>query len=221
MKILKYSISFFSFLLGALSQLVAQNKVSELTVVYDYSVTSGNSTNPVSAFEGTTNTIYLKGNLVRVDMASPSFSSATIYDSRKGSGAILKELSGQKLLINLSSKNWEDINKKDEDIVFKKMPDTKNIAGYKCNKVIGTTKAGSEIIAYYTTEIVPDNKDYNPKFRSLDGLPLEYELTNGNFKINYKVSKINLNPVPASKFDIPKSGYREMTYEESKNLKAQ
>ena len=30
------------------------------------------------------------------------------------------------------------------------------------------------------------------------------------------VSKVSLNPVPVSKFDIPKTGYREMTYEESK-----
>jgi hypothetical protein len=53
----------------------------------------------------------------------------------------------------------------------------------------------------------------------LEGLPLEYELINGNFKIHYTASKINLNPVPASKFDMPKSGYREMTYEESKKSK--
>jgi hypothetical protein len=45
-------------------------------------------------------------------------------------------------------------------------------------------------------------------------------LTNGTLTIKYTVSKINLNPVPASKFDIPKSGYREMTYDESKKLNA-
>jgi hypothetical protein len=63
---------------------------------------------------------------------------------------------------------------------------------------------------------VPENPDYNVQFRNLDGLPLEYELVQGKLKIKYTVSKINMNPVPASKFDIPKGGYREMTYEESK-----
>jgi hypothetical protein len=52
----------------------------------------------------------------------------------------------------------------------------------------------------------------------LDGLPLEYELIQGSLKIKYTVSKISLNPVPASRFDIPKSGYREMTYDESRKL---
>jgi hypothetical protein len=42
----------------------------------------------------------------------------------------------------------------------------------------------------------------------------------GKLTIKYTVSKINMNPVPASKFDIPKTGYREMTYEESKKMTA-
>ncbi len=45
------------------------------------------------------------------------------------------------------------------------------------------------------------------------------ELNQGDLKIKYTASKVNLDPVPASKFDIPKSGYREMTYEESRSLR--
>jgi hypothetical protein len=43
-------------------------------------------------------------------------------------------------------------------------------------------------------------------------------MSNATMQIRYSLSSINLNPVPASKFDIPKSGYREMSYEESKKL---
>jgi hypothetical protein len=43
----------------------------------------------------------------------------------------------------------------------------------------------------------------------------------GALHIKYSLSSINLNPVAESKFDIPTSGYREMTYEESLKLKAQ
>jgi hypothetical protein len=38
----------------------------------------------------------------------------------------------------------------------------------------------------------------------------------GNLKVTYTVAKINFNPVPAAKFDLPRSGYRVLTYEESK-----
>ena len=45
---------------------------------------------------------------------------------------------------------------------------------------------------------------------------MQYEANLGKQKVTYTVSTINFNPVPAAKFDVPKSGYRVMTYEESK-----
>lgn len=198
----------------------AQKKVSELSVVYDCMITSGNTSKPVNGFDGSTNTIYIKGNLSRSETTSSSFSSSTIYDSKTGRAVILKEVSGQKLLIHLSPENWQEMNKRDNGIVFTAPGETKTIAGYKCIKAIGKTSYGAELIVYYTVEIVPDNKDYNTKFKNLEGLPLEYELIYENRKILYTVAKISLNPVPASKFDLPKNGYREMTYEESKGQKA-
>jgi GLPGLI family protein len=219
MKSLGYIVLFFFSVMLSDQFVFGQKKVAELSVVYDYVITSGNPSKPMSGFDGATNTIYIKGNMVRSEMTSSLFSSSTIYDSKTGLGVMLKEVSGQKLLIHLSTENWQEINKPDDGIVFTTIPETKTIAGYKCIKAIGKTSYGSELIVYYTTEIIPDNKDYNIKFKNLEGLPLEYQLTYNNRKIQYTVSKVNLNPVPASKFDIPKSGYREMTYEESKKLK--
>ncbi len=213
MKPLKFAFVFLCSFSIFFCNSFGQKKVSELTVVYDYSVTS------TGASENATTTIYMKGNLVRSETSSSLFSSSTIYDSKTGQAVLLKEVSGQKLLIRLTPANWQDMNKFYNGTIFTNTSETKTIAGYKCIKAIGKNKSGPDITVYYTNEIVPENKDYNPKFKNLEGLPLEYELANANFKIQYTVSKINLNPVPASKFDIPKSGYREMTYEESKKLK--
>ncbi len=47
---------------------------------------------------------------------------------------------------------------------------------------------------------------------------MQYEASLGKLKVTYTVSSINFNPVPASKFDLPKSGYRVMRYEESKGV---
>jgi hypothetical protein len=38
-------------------------------------------------------------------------------------------------------------------------------------------------------------------------------------KYKYTVSKINFEPVPSSKFDFPKTGYRIMTYEENQQMR--
>jgi GLPGLI family protein len=196
-----------------------QKKVSELTLVYDATISSGSPQPKMAdAFDGATTTVYLKGNLSRSEMVSALFSSATIHDSRTGSAVVLREVSGQKLLIRLTPDNWTQKNRRYDGISFTPTNETKQIAGYNCVKAEARLADGSSFVVYYTTEIVPENKDYDYQFRSLNGLPLEYELSQGNFRIKYTVSKINLNPVPASKFDIPKSGYREMTYEESKKM---
>jgi GLPGLI family protein len=197
--------------------LFGQKKVSELTLVYDASVSTGSAEPKLAdAFDGATATVYIKGSLSRSEMISALASFTTIHDSRSGSAVILQEVSGQKLLIRMNPENWKDKNRRYEGVTFTNTNERKTIAGYDCIKAIAKMKDGSTFVVYYTTELVPENQEYSYQFKTLNGLPLEYELTQGSLKINYTLSKISLNPVPASKFDIPKSGYREMTYEESK-----
>ena len=202
------------FLLSAFT-VMAQRKVSEMTLVYDYSVGSGK---PTSGGESATHTLYIKGSKSRSEITNSNYSSSVIFDASTGFGVILKEVSGQKLLIRLNPDNWKERNKAYDGMVFKPTGETKEIAGYKCVKATAQTRSGMVITVFYTRDVTPENKEYDPPFRNLEGLPLEYELTNGDVKIKYKVSRISLNPVPASKFDIPKSGYREMNYEESKKM---
>ncbi len=202
-----------SFVLGPLFKAEAQKKVSELTLVYDYSVTSQDKN-----IESAVHTVYIKGNKSRSEMTSSLFSSTTFFDANTGLAVILKEVSGQKLLIRLNADNWAERNKLYDGIVFKNTTETKEIAGYHCIKAVGQTKSGAIISVYYTRDILVENRQYEPPFRALDGVPLEYDLTNGSVKISYRISRINLNPVPESKFDIPSSGYRELNYEESKKM---
>ena len=195
----------------------SQKKISELTLVYDATVSTGTSEPRMAdAFDGATTTVYLKGNLSRSDMVSALFSSTTIHDAKTGSAVILREVSGQKLLIRMNSDNWQEKNRRYEGITFKNTNETKVIAGYNCIKAEAKLTDGSSFTVFYTRDLIPENKDYDFQFKNLNGLPLEYELTQGKMKIKYTVSRINLNPVPAARFDIPKSGYRELTYEESK-----
>lgn len=204
---------------GTLYTANAQRKVSELTMVYDASISSGSKEPKLAdAFDGHTKTIYVKGNMSRAELASALFSSATIHDSKAGTSVVLREVSGQKLLIRMTNENWVENNKRYDGITFANTSETKTIAGYNCIKAVATFPDGTTFTVYYTPDIVPENKDYEYLFKNLNGLPLEYELVQGKLTIKYTVSKINLNPVPASKFDIPKSGYREMTYEESKKM---
>src|ERR1700712_3583230 len=212
-------LKLFLFFITLSSFSYAQKKVSELSLVYEASITTGSKEPKLAdAFDGATTTVYIKGSMSRSEMVSALASFTTIHDATTGSSVILQEVSGQKLLIKMSADNWKDKNKRYEGITFTNTEETKTIAGYKCVKAIAKMRDGATFSVFYTTEIIPDNIEYNYQFKNLHGLPLEYELTQKNLTIKYTVSKINLNPVPASKFDIPASGYRELTYEESRKL---
>jgi GLPGLI family protein len=190
----------------------AQRKiVAELTLVYDYSAGA--------AGDSAVHTIYIKGNMSRSEMTNSLFSSTIIFDGNSGFGVILKEVSGQKLLIRMNPDNWTERNRQYDGIVFTNTKETREIAGYTCTKATGQTGNGTVITVWYTRNLVPETRSYDPIFRTLDGLPLEYELTRGKVRIHYRASSISFNPVPASKFDIPSSGFREIKYEESKKLK--
>jgi GLPGLI family protein len=210
-------INLWSFLILLIpTGISAQKRVGELTLAYYYEVSNAKDAYKKMSAAAT---YYIMGNLSREEISSSLFSSTTIYDSKAASGVILKEVNGQKLLIRMNGENWNQKNKRFDNIRFTKTAETRMIAGYSCVKATAVTSSGYEIAVYYTQDIIPENKDYDPVFVNLDGLPLEYEFSKGDLHIKYVLASINLNPVPASKFDIPTSGYREMTYEESLNQK--
>jgi len=199
------------------SQLKAQKRLTEATISYNIVINTNNSS-PKAAdmLDGATSIIYLKGNSSRSDMVSSLGTQSIINDGKSGDVTILKDYGQQKYLINLTADNWKQYNKKYEGVTFTYENEFKTIAGYKSQKAIGKLTDGSTFTVYFTKELLPVNKDFQYLNKNLPGLAMEYEATQGTTKVTYTVSTINLSLVPAAKFDIPKSGYRVMTYEESK-----
>ncbi len=211
----------FGFLLGLATLLIlpalAQKKLTEGTIHYDIVINTGTE-KPQAAdfFDGATSTVFLKGNKSRTEMVSSLGTQSTIIDGAKNSISILKEYGEQKYLIQLTPENWREANKKNENVQFTFSDDTKTILGYKCQKAVGKLNDGTSFTVWYTTDLLPENKDFQYVNKSLPGLAMEYESAVGNLKVTYTVSKIDFNTVPAAKFDLPKSGFRVMTYEESR-----
>ena len=197
---------------------VAQKRFSEGTITYDIAISS-NSDKPKNAdyLDGTTVANYIKGNKSRTEMVNALGTMVTIHDSARNSIVILKEFGEQKYMITLTSADWQDANRKYEGISYN-LADTarKTIQGYLCRKAIGTMKDGSTYTVWYTTDLIPENRNFQYETKSLPGLAMEYEIDSKDRKVTYTVSRISFSPVPASKFELPKSGYRIMTYAESK-----
>ncbi|MBP6022284.1 hypothetical protein [Ferruginibacter sp.] len=198
----------------------AQKTISEGTMIYDIVIQSGNKEPQIAdALDGGTITTYIKGGQSRSDMVSALGKETTIHDTKAGNAVILKEYSGQKLMITLTKANWEAKNKAYDNIKFEFIDETKIVAGYNCKKAIASMPGGKSIVVYYAPDLVITNKEYNNTFKSLPGLALQYEYESGAMKYKYTLSKINFDPILASKFDFPKSGYRVMTYEENQKMR--
>ncbi len=216
--IMKNTFSILSLMVFCIPSF-GQKIISEGTITYNISTeTNGKAVQP-DPLAGATNAVLLKGNLSRVDISSSLGKETTIYDAKIGSGVILKEYSGQKLMVVLSKENFENKNKRFEGITFNLSAETKSIAGYSCNRATAQLKDGSSLTVYYTPSIICNNKEYNPAFKSLQGFPVEYELDGGKMKFRYTLATIDYASVPLSKFDVPKSGYRVMTYDDNRQSK--
>lgn len=199
------------------SSLTAQKTFTEGTLVYNMSVETG-SGEPKMAdmLDGATTTIFLKGTQSRLELVSGLGSEATIYNATSGTGVILKDYSGQKLMITLSPQDWEANNKKYDGIVFENTNENSVISGFNCRKAIAKLKNGTSFTVFYTTDVNPANKSYDAQFTTLPGLPVQYEMQSGKMKFKFTLAKITYDPVSSVKFEIPKSGYRVLTYAETK-----
>lgn len=198
----------------------AQRNIAEAAIEYDMKIQTGNNT-PQSgdALTNAKTTIYLKGNNSRIEMSSVLGREITIHNSKSDNAVILKEFSGQKLMITLTRENWLAKNNIYNNIKFELTGETKTIAGYNTRKAIAKMADGKTFEVYYAPELVPANKEYDLTFNNLPGLAVQYEIESGKMKFRYTLTKINYDPVPVSLFEFPVSGYRVMTYEENQKLK--
>ncbi len=207
-------------LIAPFAALRAQQVYGEGTVTYNIVVNTGNNeTKAADLLDGATQKLYFKGVNTRTELSSILGKTITLHDSKQGNAVVMNEYGEQKILIRMSKDDYEDRNGKYAGIQFEYLPETKKILGYNCKLAIAKLKDGSTFRVYYATDLVFQNKDYGPQFKNLPGFPLEYESELGKMKVTCIADKVSFDPVPSAMFDTPKAGYREMTYNEIKNIR--
>ncbi|RFM26132.1 hypothetical protein [Deminuibacter soli] len=183
----------------------APKTVADCTVHFQVSVGDDGATDT-----RTTKTVYLRGRDVRIDMQSPEFTQTTLYNALRGSAVILREIGGQKYMSTLDADKWKKFNQKYDGMSVSLTSETKTILGYECKKAVATLKSGTVLNIFYAPAIVPSIAENDYQFKGIPGFVLEYE-TQGDKdkqKIRFVAVSMNLDPVPAVKFEVPKSGYR-------------
>ncbi|MGC4234838.1 MAG: GLPGLI family protein [Niabella sp.] len=193
----------------------AQKKLTEATIYYDIVVNTDNATPKVGdMLDGSTNIIYVKGNLSKSEFISSIGSQSTIYDAKEGTAVNIKDYGNKKYLITYSAAEWKASNKRYEGVSYKIENEFKKIAGYNCQKAVGKLSDGTTFTVFFTKELIPVNTGFQSINKGLPGFAMQYDASRGNDKVTYTVSNIEFSVVPLAKFDIPKTGYRVMTYTE-------
>jgi len=193
----------------------AQKRLTEAVIYYDVVINTSNET-PQAAdmLDGSTNIIYVKGNLNRSDFISSLGSHSTIFDAKDGSAVNIRDYGNKKFMITYTPEEWKVYNKKYESVTYKIENEFKTIAGYKCQKAIGKLSDGTTFTVYFTKDLLPLNADFQYINKNLLGLAMQYDATRSGTKVTFTVSNIEFSTVPMAKFDIPKTGYRVMSYTE-------
>ena len=193
-----------------------QVRLNEATLSYQIAIQNPDG----GAMGSATLTVYVKGNLSRTDMVSSLGKESAIFDQKLGKGVILKEYSGQKLMITMTQENWNKKNQVFHDLLFTSSAKPEQaVAGFQCRSAEARTKDGKLVTVCFLPDKQLNNTQYNNAFSHLGGIPVQYELESGKLTFRYTLNTLSDEPVPAALFEFPKSGYRVMNFEESQQLK--
>ncbi|CAL1520246.1 hypothetical protein [Chitinophaga sp. MM2321] len=213
-----YRLFLTFFLLCFAGFIQAQRIVSDAKIIYKMELPP-EQLQMDAMLEGSTFTQYMRGQQSRIDMNFNIVRYTYLINSKDATMTTLIDQHGTKYLIRAGKDQYEKDLKQYENIQFKDQAETKQIAGYTCRKSIGTMPDGKTFEVYYATDLIPENKQYNRRFVNLKGIPLEFEiLTKTGSRTRVIATKVELFPIPASYFDVPKTGYKVVSQEELKNM---
>ena len=129
---------------------------------------------------------------------------------------MIRELGSQKILIPLNRENWAETNAKFQNLDYAFTEDNKELIGFKCSRANAILKDSTIIEVFYTKDISIENPEADSQFGSLPGMVLQFSYTKEKMMVVFTATAINFDPVPIQKFDLPSSGYRVLSYEDSK-----
>ena len=197
-----------------------QKLFNEGILTYNISIESSKGEKQVTgSLNGAVINIYLTREKSRTEMISTPGTETTVFDDKTGKAFILKEYSGQKLMISLTEENRAEKNKVNSNLKFVIDNSITTVAGYACKKATAVSADGKSYTVFFDPTVTPVNKDYNYGFPQLPGLPVQYELQSGNLVFRYSLVKYSAESIAANKFEVPKTGFRVMSYEENQQLK--
>jgi len=130
---------------------------------------------------------------------------------------------GQKFALEITQ---EDIDKEIEegpDINVEVTGETKEIAGYVCQKaIVKVAEEGSsdetEVIVFFTDELGTGMLNYNnPFYKDISGVMLEYAVIEEEIEMMFSAISVEKKKISDDEFEIPKD-YKVLSQSEIENM---
>jgi hypothetical protein len=199
----------------------SQIVLPEVTLSYRFYADAGGKPTPLdTANRGQRIVIYLNGTSARTDNINSLGRESIVFDSRQGTGFMTREYSGQKLLIPLTSAEWQEQNSLYSSLQFMDEEGVFPVQGYSCKKTRELRPPGKiySYTVYYDPSIQTPNKAYELAFPQLKGLPVLVEMRYEQTIYRLELVDLNREAVNPYLFELPRKGYKTIPF---KDLKGQ
>jgi hypothetical protein len=155
-------------------------------------------------------------------LSFPMMDQVTIYDPVTKVAKILMDILGQKIVVNQSGAEIQELRKQQgETLGIKETSETKTIAGYPCKKAVirKKTAENKEIAStiYYTDAIDVSKFNAFSAFPEIKGIPLEFSMKTGQMDFMVTARSVTRESIPPSEFVVGPD-YRQVSVEDLKKF---
>jgi GLPGLI family protein len=178
--------------------------ISEGIIEYDAKPVDEN--NPMAGYAPNKMTVKFKKNLLAAEMSVMGgiFTTTFIFNPAK------KTLTQLVKMLDLKQACIEDETaiakeNKDYQLLLEETNEKKEIAGYKCKKVIATMADDPSVKfdVYYTDELNVNNPNENTPYSSLKGMLMQYRLKKLGLELEFTAKGVQKEKITDSDFELP------------------
>lgn len=173
--------------------------------VIEYDVKPVDESNPMAGLAPGKMTVKFKDNMLVAEMSTMGvFTTTFIFNPVKKNLIQLVKVFDVKQACIDDEKSIAEENKNYE-LVFEETNEKKEIAGYKCKKVVATMAddPSKTFDVYYTEELNINNPNANTPYDKLKGMLMQYRLKKFGLELEFTAKGVEKEKISNEEFELP------------------
>ncbi|MBS1647973.1 MAG: DUF4412 domain-containing protein [Bacteroidetes bacterium] len=184
--------------------------------VIDYNVKPVDENSPMAGYAPGKMTAKFKNNMIAAQMnvMGGIFSTTLIFNPQKKTlTQLVKMLDVKQAIVEDEKMLVNEI--KAYELIFEETGEKKDIAGYKCKKVVATKvdDPTDRFDVWYTDELNIKNPNVGTPYHAIEGMLMQYRLKRNELELEFTAVGVEKEKVEDSEFELP-SYYKVITKQE-------